>query len=97
MLHETGSTTLDLDTASGFLLDMFDIRTALTYNLSTEVEAGDRLEVDGDLFFRPLALRNMSEMKREELAQRTTYTTHGISLDLFWFSTTEASFIYKVR
>jgi hypothetical protein len=38
-----------------------------------------------------------SETNRDELAQRTTYTTHGISLDLLWFSATEASFVYKVR
>lgn len=36
-------------------------------------------------------------MNRDELAQRTTYTTHGISFDLLWFSAAEASFIYKVR
>jgi hypothetical protein len=36
-------------------------------------------------------------MHRQDLAQRTTYTTHGISFDLLWFSAAEASFIYKVR
>lgn len=56
VLHEARSTTLDLDTASSLLLDVFDIRTTLAYNLSTEVEANDRLEVHGDLLFGPLAL-----------------------------------------
>jgi hypothetical protein len=56
VLHEARSTALDLDTASSFLLDVFDIRTTLTYHLSTEVEANDRFEVHGNLLFGPLAL-----------------------------------------
>jgi hypothetical protein len=96
VLHETRSTALDLDTASSFLLDVFDVGTALTDDLGTEVESNDRFEVHGNLLLGPLALEKKSEVKRE-LAQKTTYTTHGISLDLFWFSASEASFIYKVR
>jgi hypothetical protein len=96
VLHETRSTALYLDTASSFLLDVFDVGTTLTNNLSTEVESNDRFEVNGDLLLGPLALRNRLEVNRE-LAQNTTYTTHGISLDLLWFSTAETSLIYKVR
>jgi putative ubiquitin-RnfH superfamily antitoxin RatB of RatAB toxin-antitoxin module len=96
VLHETRSTALDLDTASSFLLNVFDVGTTLTDNLSTEVEANDRLEIYGNLLLGPLALKNRLEGSRES-AQKTTYTTHGISLDLFWFSAAEASFIYKVR
>jgi hypothetical protein len=69
VLHETRSTTLDLNTASSFLLDVFDIRTALTNNLSTEVEADNRLEVHGNLLLGPLALWNRSAMNREDLAR----------------------------
>jgi hypothetical protein len=97
VLHETRTTTLDLDTASSFLLNMFDVGTALTNNLSTEVETDDRLEVHGNLLLGPLALGNRSGMNEENLAQRKTYTTHGVSFDLLWFSAAEASFIYKVR
>ena len=56
VLHETGSTTLDLNAASCLLLDVFDVRTTLTDNLSTKVESGDGLEIHRNLLFRPFAL-----------------------------------------
>ena len=64
VLHETGSTTLDLDTASSFLLNVFDVGTTLTDNLSTEVESNDRFKVHGNLLFGPLALGKRLEMNR---------------------------------
>jgi hypothetical protein len=78
VLHETRSTALNLDTASSLLLDMFDIGAALAYNLGTEVEARNGLEIHRNLLLWPFA------------------TTHGISLDLLWFSATETSLVYKI-
>lgn len=35
VLHKTTTAAFDLDTASGLLLDMLDVCTALTYDLSS--------------------------------------------------------------
>lgn len=43
MLHEARATALDLDTTSGLLLNVLDIRPTLSYNLSTQVETGNGL------------------------------------------------------
>lgn len=56
VLHESRAATLYLDTASSFLLDMFDIRTAMSDDLSTKVEAGEGLKIDRDLLFWPFTL-----------------------------------------
>lgn len=56
VLDEARATALDLDTTASFLLDVFDIGTAMADNLSTEVETRDGLEVDGNLFLRPFTL-----------------------------------------
>lgn len=50
------ASTFDLNTASGFLLDMLHIGTAVTDYLSTEVEAMNRLKVDGNLLLGPFPL-----------------------------------------
>lgn len=39
VLRETRATSLNLDTASSLLLDVLDIRTTVTDNLCTEIEA----------------------------------------------------------
>ena len=56
MLHETRSTTLDLNTASRFLLNMFDVCASMTHNLGAEVEARKWLQVYWDTLFWPFAL-----------------------------------------
>jgi hypothetical protein len=56
LLHESGTTALDLNTASGLLLDVLHIGTTMTYNLSTKVEAREWFEIDWDLLFRPFTL-----------------------------------------
>lgn len=56
VFHEARATAFYLHTASGFLLNVLDIRTALAYNLSAQVEARNRLKVYGYLLFRPFAL-----------------------------------------
>ena len=62
VLHESRAAALYLDTASSFLLDMFDIRTTVSDNLSTEVEAREGLKIDRDLLFRPFALYSYQQM-----------------------------------
>jgi hypothetical protein len=56
VFHESRATALDLDTASGLLLDVLHIRTSMANNLSAEVKARKRFEIDRDLLFRPFAL-----------------------------------------
>ena len=55
VIHEATATTLDLHTTARFLLDVLDVAPARTNNLSTQIEARDWLEVDGNALFRPLA------------------------------------------
>lgn len=47
----------DLDTTSGFLLDVLHIGTAMADHLSSQVETVNRLEIDGNLLFRPFPLQ----------------------------------------
>jgi hypothetical protein len=56
MLHESGTTALDLDTASGLLLDVLNISATMANNLSTKIEAWKWFKIDWDLFFRPFTL-----------------------------------------
>ena len=55
VVHEATATSLDLDAATGFLLDMFDILSTGTYDLGTEIEARNGFEIDGDTLFWPFA------------------------------------------
>lgn len=57
MFHKARTTSLDLNAASSLLLDMLDISTAVTNNLSTKVEPRKWLERDGNLFLWPFALK----------------------------------------
>lgn len=50
------ASTLDLDLAVGFLLDVLDIYSLVTNHLSTKVETGNEFEVDWNFFFRPFPL-----------------------------------------
>ena len=54
--HVAGTAALDLYAAAGFLLDVFDVGSAMSYNLGAEVEARHRLEADRDLLLGPFAL-----------------------------------------
>jgi hypothetical protein len=51
------TTALDLHTTACFRLDVLDVGATGANNLSTEVEAGNRLEVNGYLLLGPLALQ----------------------------------------
>jgi hypothetical protein len=56
MLHESGTTALDLDTTSGLLLDVLNISATMANDLSTKIEAWKWFKIDWDLFFRPFTL-----------------------------------------
>jgi hypothetical protein len=56
MLDESRTATLDLDTASGFLLNMLHISSSMTDDLSSKVESRHWLKIDWDFLFGPLAL-----------------------------------------
>jgi hypothetical protein len=56
MFDECRATSLYLNTTSSLLLDVFDICTAVAYNLSAEIEARKRFEIDRYLLFRPFTL-----------------------------------------
>lgn len=60
-LQETGSAAFDLDLAPRLLLDMLDIRTALSNNLRTEVESLDGFHTNGDFLLRPFTLHQVSK------------------------------------
>lgn len=93
-LQVSRTAALDLHTALGFLLDMLDISTAVPNNLSTQVEAGDRLQANGDLLLGPFALRNISQWN---LMSGHTYTTVFISLDLLLVTTTKTALVDQCR
>jgi hypothetical protein len=55
MLFETASSALDLNSAASLLLNVFHVRSASSHNLGAQVESRNRLEVDRDALFGPLA------------------------------------------
>lgn len=55
-LQVARTTALDLDTASGLLLNVLHVGTAMTDNLSSQVESGNRFKLYGDLLLGPFAL-----------------------------------------
>ena len=55
-LHETRATAFDLNLAASLLLDVLHVGTALSDDLSAEVEARDRFEIDRDALLGPFAL-----------------------------------------
>lgn len=70
MFCKSRTSTFDLYTTSGFLLDVLYICTTMTNNLSPKVEASDWFEIDGYTFLWPFALygrinqlRSMSQTK----------------------------------
>lgn len=60
MLHEAGVAAFDLNTTAGFLLDMLDVSTTVTYYLCPKIEARDRLEINRNALFWPFALQIVS-------------------------------------
>lgn len=60
--HVPRAAAFDLDTAAGFLLDMLDIGSSMSYNLGAEIEARHRLNANRDFLLGPFAL---STVRRE--------------------------------
>ena len=56
MLHKSGTATLNLNTASSLLLNMFHVRTTMPNDLRTEIKAWDWLEVNWNSLLRPFTL-----------------------------------------
>lgn len=56
MLHKSRTTSFNLNAASRLLLNMLDVGTSVTDNLSSKVESRNRFEIDWDLFLGPFAL-----------------------------------------
>lgn len=55
-LAESRTPALDLHAASSLVLDVLNIRTALSDNLRPQVETRNRLKVDGNALFWPFPL-----------------------------------------
>ena len=56
MFHKTRIPPFDLNTTSGFLLDVLYVGASMTHYLCPQVEAWNWLQVDGYPLFRPFAL-----------------------------------------
>jgi hypothetical protein len=63
VLHETRSSSLDLNSASSFLLDMLNIGTPMANNLSTKIESLNWYKVNRYLLLWPFTLSNVSMSK----------------------------------
>lgn len=97
--NEARSTALDLNTATSLLLDVLHISTALSDDLSTQVETGNRLKIDGDALIRPFALYEISQIIMSTKGKRTVpYTAILIPLNLLLgFPAAETSLVNQVR
>lgn len=80
MFNKTRSTTFYLDLAVGSLLDMLHISTALADYLGAKVESRERFEVDGNSFFRPFSLQDISiflqKDQRSQFSMRCASAIH---------------------
>lgn len=56
VIHEARSTTFDLYSTPGFLLDMLNVSTPMTNNLRSQIESRYRFQVDRNPLFWPFAL-----------------------------------------
>jgi predicted solute-binding protein len=95
MLHESGATALDLDSASSLLLNVLHISATVTNDLSAKIETWNWFKVDGNLLLGPFALFSISY--HDFQAANETYSAKLISLNGLWFSSTKSSFIYQIR
>ena len=59
VLLETASSALDLNSAARLLLNVLHIGSTSSDNLGAQVESGNRLEIDRDALFGPLAASEM--------------------------------------
>ena len=63
MFHKTRVSPFDLNSTSGFLLDVLNVGASMTHYLCSQVEAWDGLQVDGYPLFRPFALQPTLELQ----------------------------------
>ena len=83
-----GTLALDLYAAAGFLLNVFNIGSAMANDLCTKVEARNRFKADGDLLFGPFPLWFVSNLyKRRDLGK--VYSAKLVKLHLLPVPTTE--------
>jgi hypothetical protein len=61
MFHESRATALDLNPASGFLLDMLYISSTVANNLSTKIKSWDLFKIDWNLLLGPFTLIQVSD------------------------------------
>lgn len=96
---EARATTLDLDTATSLLLDVLHISTALSNDLSAQVETGNWLKIDGNALIRPFALRQISQIIILTKSKGTVpYTAILIPLNLLLgLPAAETSLVNQVR
>lgn len=57
VLNIARTAALDLNSAASLMLDVLHIRSAVSDDLGSQIEAGDRVKGDGDLFLGPFALQ----------------------------------------
>lgn len=57
VLHKPRTTALDLNTTARLLLNVLHVGSSMTNNTGTKIEAGDGLQINGDLLLGPFALR----------------------------------------
>jgi hypothetical protein len=88
---ELGAAALDLHAASRFVLDVLDVGAARTDDLGAQVEARDRLEVDGDLLLGPLALLRLAGSEGA-----STYPSKFVALKLVRIAAAEAPLVDEV-
>lgn len=90
MLHKAAAATFDLHLGSRLVLDILDVAATMTDHLCTQVEAGDRLKVDRNALFRPLATTELVTLEGWVLLLL-------LLLLLPLVTSTEASLVDKVR
>jgi len=56
VLDEAGTTTLNLNSTTGLVLNVLHVLTTLANNLSSKVKTRDWFEVNREALFRPFAL-----------------------------------------
>ena len=82
MFHETRTTAFNLNTAPSLLLNMLDVSTSMTNDLSTEIETWDWFKVYWNLLFRPFALSILVLASKRPDPINLLFQTHLAQLDL---------------
>lgn len=86
------SSALDLHTASSFLLNVLDVGTTMSNNLSAQVESMNGLQGDWDLLFGPFALWHVSVCPSCIVAV-VSHSSEFVSFHLLLVSAAETSLI----